>query len=132
MTFEQAIATQPQWIQMWLIWLMAVVFFGPILFLFSRVTRRDAVIIFLTNLAIYAAMMWLFQQVGFVRLLGIVHVIFWTPTVIYLWFRLKNPAIVFPFRQIMWLILTTIIVSLAFDYADVVRYLLGDTASMIR
>ncbi len=111
---------------------MAVVFFGPLLFLFARATRRDAVILFLTNLAIYAAMIWLFEQVGFVRLLGIVHVIFWTPIVFYLWHRLKNTVITFPFRQLMWLILATIIVSLAFDYSDVMRYLLGDTASMVR
>ena len=132
MTFEQSIATQPQWVQMWLIWLGVVVFLGPFLLLFSKPTRRDAVVLFLTNLAIYAAMMWLFQQVGFVRLLGIVHIIFWTPAAVYLWVRLKSRAITFPFRQIMWLILTTIIVSLAFDYADVIRYFLGETASMIR
>ena len=132
MTFEQAIATQPQWVQVWLMWMAVVVFLGPLLLLFSKVTRLDAVILILTNLSIYVAMIWLFEQVGFVRLLGLVHVIFWTPAAIYLFNRLKNPAIAFPFRQIIWLILATIIVSLAFDYVDVARYLLGDRASMVR
>ena len=118
--------------KIWLMWLVVVVFLGPATLLFSKVTRRDAVILILINFAIYGAMLWLFAQVGFVRLLGIVHVIIWTPAAIYLWKRLKNPAIIFPFRQIIWLILATIIGSLAFDYLDVTRYLLGDTASMVR
>lgn len=77
-------------------------------------------------------MMWLYDQVGYVRLLGIVHVVIWTPLAIYLWQRLKNAEIVVPFRQIIWVFLATMVVSLAFDYADVVRYLLGERGSMVR
>lgn len=132
MTFEQAIASQSQWLQIWLIWLSVVVFVGPFFFLFSREMRRDTFIFLLVNICVYVAMMWLFQQVGFVRLLGAVHVIFWTPVALYLWGRLKNPAIVFPFRQLIWLILGTVLVSLVFDYMDVARYLMGDRANMVR
>jgi len=35
-----------------------------------------------------------------------------------------------PFRLAIWLFLATLAVSLAFDYIDVVRYLLGEGGSM--
>ena len=132
MTFDQALAAQPDWIRFWVLWMGGVIFASLVIFLLSKTTRRDALVIFVTNLGVYAAMMWLFQQVGFVRLLGIVHVVFWTPLAIYLWVRLKGPTIVTPYKQVMWLLLATMLVSLLFDYSDVVRYLLGDTASMVR
>jgi len=131
MSFEEAIATQPQWVQYWLNWmgLVIVATFGVLLF--SKTTRRDSLIILATMIAAYFSMVWLYQQLGFVRLLGIVHVILWTPLAVYLWNRLKNPQITTPFRQIIWLFLATITVSLMFDYADVVRYVLGERGSMV-
>ncbi len=99
---------------------------------FSKATRRDAIIILIAVVPTYFAMMWLYDQVGFVRLLGIVHVVFWTPLAIYIWQRLKDPNITPPFRQIMWVFLATIVVSLLFDYTDVIRYALGERESMIR
>lgn len=131
MTFDESIATQPQWIQYWLLWMGGVILVSLVVFLFSKPTRLDALVILLTTLGVYASMMWLFQQVGYVRLLGIVHVIFWTPLAIYLWLRLKNGRLSFPFRHVMGVLFLTTIVSLAFDYTDVVRYWLGDTASMV-
>ena len=132
MTFDQALGTQPEVLRLWVLWMGGVIFASLVILMTSTTTRRDALIIFLTNLGVYASMMWLYHQVGFVRLLGLVHVVFWTPLAIYLWTRLKSTDIVSPYRQIMWLLLATMIVSLAFDYFDVVRYLLGDRASMIR
>ncbi len=132
MSFEDAMATQPQWVQWWVTW-MGIAILGTIIALvFSKPSRRDSLIILLTGIATYFAMMWLYDQLGLVRLLGIVHVILWTPLAIYLWQHLKNPAIVTPFRQIMWVFLATIVVSLAFDYVDVLRYLLGERGSMVR
>ena len=132
MSFEEAIATQPMWVQLWINWMGIAILGTFVALLFSKSTRRDSLIILATTAAVFFAMMWLYQQVGYVRLLGIVHVIIWTPLAIYFWQRLKNPAIVTPFRQIIWLFLATIIVSLMFDYADVTRYILGERASMIR
>ena len=131
MSFDEALAAQPQWIRIWLLWMGVVLLASMVLLLFSRTTRRDSLVIFLANFAVYVSMNWLFQQLGYVRLLGIIHVVFWTPLAVYLWLRLKNPAILFPFRQMIWLLLITITISLAFDYVDVVRYLLGEQGSMI-
>jgi hypothetical protein len=131
MTFDQAMETQPAWVQYWVMW-MAIAIIGTfVVLLFSKATRRDAVVILLSMVAVYLSMMWLYEKVGFVRLLGIVHVVFWTPLAIYLWWRLKDQAITAPFRQAIWIFLATILISLAFDYADVARYILGERASMV-
>ena len=131
MSFPEAMATQPAWIQYWVMWMAATIVVSMVVLAFSKITRRDALIILLTNMGVYVFMMWLYGQVGFVRLLGIVHVVLWTPLAIYLFWRLKEPAIVAPFRQVIWIYLLTVLVSLAFDYADVARYLLGETATMV-
>ncbi len=131
MSLEEAIATQPSWVQWWINWMGIVIVGSMIALLFSKTTRRDSAVILVTSLAVFFLMMWLYQQVGFVRLLGIVHVVIWTPLAIYFWRRLRNPAIATPFRQVIWVFLATIIVSLMFDYVDVVRYLLGERESMV-
>ncbi len=130
MTFDDAIATQPAWVQYWVRWMAVAITASVVVLLFSKATRRDALVILATNIGVYFVMMWLFEKIGFVRLLGIVHVGFWTPLAVYLYWRLKDQTIVTPFRQVIWLFLATIVVSLAFDYADVARYILGERSSM--
>lgn len=111
---------------------MGIVIVGTfIALLFSKTTRRDSIVILLTSVTIFLAMSWLYNQVGYVRLLGLVHIVIWTPLAYYFWQRLKNPAIVKPFRQIIWIFLITIGISLLLDYADVIRYILGERASLI-
>jgi len=63
--------------------------------------------------------------------LGIVHVILWTPLLVYLVGRARNSEITLFFRLVIWLFVASLAVSLAFDYVDVARYLLGERASMI-
>jgi len=131
MSFEEAIATQPTWVQMWINWMGLVIVGTFVVLLFSKVTRRDALIILVTTITVFFAMTWLYQQVGFVRLLGLVHIIVWTPLVYYLWKRLEDPLITRPFRQVIWVFVATVVVSLMFDYVDVARYILGEKASLI-
>ncbi len=131
MTLEQALAMQPQWVQWWTTWMGIVIIVTMVALLFSKATRGDAAIIFATNVLVFIAMNWLYNQLGMVRLLGIAHVLFWTPLALYIWKRLKNPDIGSPFRQVIWVFLATIIVSLVFDYADVARYVLGERETMI-
>ena len=130
MTFDEALATQPEWVRVWIMCMAVVIVVTIVALLFSKATRRDAAVILVAMLAVYPSMMWLYGQVGYVRLLGIVHLIFWTPLVGYLFWRLKDASIITPFRQIIWLFLAIILISLAFDTADVVRYVLGERASM--
>ncbi len=131
MTFHEAMLSQPYWVVMWTRILGAALVGTLVILIFSKATRRDALIIFVTHLGVLFIMGWLFKQVGYVRLLGIVHVFLWTPLVVYLARRLGDPAITFPFRQTIWVLLLVLSISLAFDYIDVTRYLLGERASLV-
>ena len=131
MTFHDAMFSATGWILVWFYWLGVAIVATPVVLAFSKATRRDALIVLLTNISVIASMGWLYEQMGYVRLLGIVHVVLWTPLFVYLWGRAKNGEIALPFRLVIWIFVATLAVSLAFDYIDVVRYLLGERASMI-
>jgi len=132
MTFNEAMFSTTGWIRVWFYWLGYAIVATPAILAFSKATRRDALIVLLTNICVIVSMGWLYEQIGYVRLLGIVHVVLWTPLFVYLVGRAKNDEITLPFRLVIWLFAATLAVSLAFDYVDVVRYLLGERASMIK
>lgn len=121
--FMQDLAAGPAWIYAWVMF-MGIVFMPAIPFSFSRVEARWAV---LAMLLAFPSMMALHAAVGMVRLLGIVHVVLWTPLAVYLWGR-RNSWRVKETLAGKWIVLlfATILVSLVFDYTDVIRYLLGD------
>ena len=115
----------------WLYWMSFAIAITPLVLVFSKATRLDAVIVFLTNLAMFVGMAWIYEQMGYVRMMGIVHVILWTPLFIYLISRAKNGDMPVPCRIVMWMFAATLAISLVFDYTDVARYLLGERDSMI-
>lgn len=121
--FMQDLSAGPAWIFTWVNFI-GIVFMLAIPFSFSRVEARWALLAMLLALP---SMMALHAVVGMVRLLGIVHVVFWTPLAVYLW-RRRGSWRVKDTLAGKWLVVlfATILVSLAFDYTDVVRYLLGD------
>ena len=123
------LANGPQTV--WLYWMSFAITITPLVLIFSKATRLDAVIVFLTNLAMFVGMAWIYEQMGYVRMMGIVHVILWTPLFIYLVKRAKSGDMPMPCRLVMWMFAATLAVSLVFDYTDVARYLLGERDSMI-
>jgi len=60
------------------------------------------------------------------RLLGLSHVIFWTPLVVYLLGRLRDLEPHGWFALWVRALLVTNALSLVIDYVDVVRYVVGD------
>ncbi len=131
MSFEEASALLPVWVQYWMNFIVAVPIVSVIVFLFSKVTRFDALVTFLLTALAFGATILLYNQFGMVRLLGLGHVIFWTPLAIYLLQRLRsNPPPRF-LAAVMTLMLITLVAALAFDYYDVLRWLLGERASII-
>jgi hypothetical protein len=132
LTFNEAMfaAAGPMQVA-WLYWMSFALIVPPAVLAFSRATRLDAVIITVTNIAMLWGMSWIYDQMGFVRLMGIVHVILWTPLLIYLVRRVRSDAIPTLFRVAMLIFMATIGISLVFDYTDTVRYLLGERASII-
>lgn len=121
--FNTDMASGPQWVPVWVMF-MGLVFMLAIPFAFSRPEARWALVCMALT---FPAMMWFYSQVGYVRLLGLVHVIFWTPLLVYLWMRRAQWDV----RNTLagkWiaLLFTTILASLIIDYIDVLRYIAGD------
>lgn len=121
--FMQDLAAGPAWVFAWVMF-MGIAFMPAIPFSISRVEARWAL---LAMLVAFPSMMALHAAVGMVRLLGIVHVVLWTPLAVYLW-RRRGEWRVKDTLAGKWLVVlfATILVSLVFDYADVIRYLLGE------
>jgi len=121
--FEADIARAPLWVQYWLNY-MGLVLMLAFPFAFVRGEARWAALVILLTLP---SMVALHHAMGYVRLLGIVHVVIWTPFVVYLWRRRDRWRIRETFSG-KWiaLLFATMIVSLVFDYADVARWLLGE------
>lgn len=104
--WQADVARQPQWVQIWLNVMMIVLLGMAAVFSFVRVEAR-----------------WVL--VGF--LLGLGHVIFWTPVLVYLLHRRPQWHV----KETLsgkWIVLavTVLTISLAFDYGDVFRWVLGD------
>jgi len=132
MPFNEAMFTLASGLQtVWLYWMSFAIIVTPLVLVFSKATRRDAVIVLLTNIAMLVGMGWIYEQMGYVRLMGIVHVILWTPLFVYLFLRAKNGEMPLLCRLAIWMFVATLAVSLVFDYTDVARYLLGERDSMI-
>ena len=132
MTLEQAIAQQPAWIGYWLNWLLFSAFILPLVLLIWRQTRIAAIVTVATGIAGAFSIGWLYDKLGYVKLLGLPHIVFWTPLAVYLVMLMRRADMpVWP-RRILAVVLASILVSLVFDYVDVLRYLLGERQASIR
>ena len=125
--FQAEIKAGKAWIDIWL----NILSFVLILSIPFAFVRKEARWVLLSLFLVFPAMMYLYSQIGYVRLLGIVHVIFWTPLLIYLWIR-RSEWRVGETISGKWIVavVTVLAISLAFDYVDVGRWLLGERAPM--
>lgn len=126
MTMQDAIALQPEWVGHWLKWLFFGAFLLPLALLVWKESRVAAVVTVVASVAGGFATNWLYGIYGYVKLLGLPHIVVWTPLAIYLVVQMRKPDMPKAPRVIMGVVLGTIVISLAFDYADVVRYVLGE------
>lgn len=119
------IAEGPAWIYWWTRvidtsnWLLV-----PLAFLDRR--AHWALTAWFANIII---ILTLFGTFGYVRLLGLSHILVWTPLLIYLLkerkpFREENLA----GRYLYWF-MTMASISLIFDYIDLARYFMGDVSA---
>jgi hypothetical protein len=128
MTLSEALATQPLWVQYWNYFMVFCIVVLPVSLLIWRQSRFTAVIIVAASLLAGVGVFKIFDSLGYVKLLGLPHIIVWTPLVWYLLRQIKrNDMPVWP-RRILLLVLSVFLVSLAFDYVDVARYVLGERA----
>lgn len=126
MSFIEAMAAQPTWVQIWLNWMLLSVFIAPLALFIWRETRLTAVIIALTHTLNGFAVMYLFNWLGYVKLLGFPHLIFWGPLVWYLVRLVRRDPLPLWANRILWVLIVTLAISLAFDLVDTIRYVLGE------
>ena len=126
-TLEAAIATQPAWLQAW-VGVLILVHVLALAFVVHRAPegwriRWEPLAIFASFVAAGLLMSWMYTQVGYVRLLGLAHLIFWSPA--YAWVVVRRPAIgartLFGKYVVAYLVIAGI--SLVIDAIDVVRYM---------
>ncbi|MCA8901540.1 MAG: hypothetical protein KDA53_09835 [Hyphomonas sp.] len=118
------VAAQPQWVQVWMNVMVAVLALGGLAFSFVRVEARWVLASFVAGAA---GLFFIYSQMGYVRLLGLGHVLFWTPALVYL-LRRRDTWRVRETWSGKWIAIAAAVmtISLAFDYADVIRWGLGE------
>lgn len=128
MTLQDAVATLPSWIGIW----VNILAFGgivlPAVLLIWPASRRAAICTLVASIASFIAVGQMYDMGGYTKLLGLPHVLFYTPAAIVLWHHLQNGAMsVWP-RRVAWAVFIIICISLVFDYIDVLRYWAGNRA----
>ncbi len=120
--FNAEMNAGPAWVVIW-VNIMVVILALAIPFSF---VRREARVVLIGTLLGMVGTMMAYHHFGYQRILGIGHILFWTPTVIYLWLRRASlrPGDTLSGK---WLVLAGLVMalSLVFDYADLVRWLMG-------
>lgn len=115
------IAEGPQWVY-W--WTRIIDVSNWLLLFFAFFDRRAswAVFAWAVNIILILSLYNLF---GYVRILGLSHIVVWTPLLIYL-LRNRDPFLIenWAGRYLYWFMLV-ISVSLVFDYIDLIRYFMG-------
>lgn len=117
----------PRHLQIWLAWLLLIDFVLLLPFL-SQHEARVALYWQIGNV-IFGGTLW--SKLGLVRLLGLSHVLFWTPMTVYLFGQWQQVPLETAYGLWLRALVITNFISLVIDYIDVVRYLKGDRAPLV-
>jgi hypothetical protein len=101
----------------------------PLSLLVWRQTRITSIVTIAASVLAGFGVSWLYDNLGYVKLLGLPHIILWTPLAYYLFTQIKRPDMPLWPRRILIAIVTVFLISLAFDYVDVLRYALGERSA---
>lgn len=131
MTLEEAMALQPQWVVIWVYVLVAGAFVAPVVLLIWKASRKAGIITLIASLLAGFGVQMMFDAMGYVKLLGLPHLILWVPIVVFLMAQQARGDMPNWPRRIIWFIIAIICISLAFDFIDVVRWVLGERAPLV-
>lgn len=119
--FFKAVLSMPKpWVA-WLALLMTANMVMPIFY----IEMLEAQVVLATMMASAALMMFLFAQKGFVRLLGLGHVL-WIPLIFWLSARVDFASASTGLDQWLLAVIALNSLSLIIDAVDVIRYAKGD------
>ena len=116
------VAALPQWVQLWMNWMILVLGVGAIVFSIFKVEARW---LLLAMLLTVPATMMMGVYVGWNGLWGLTHILLWTPVVIYMARRLSLIEVRSVYGAWYVLAMGTMVICLIFDIKDVGQYLLA-------
>ena len=131
MTLEEAMALQPQWVVIWVYVLVAGAFVAPVVLLIWKASRKAGIITLIASLLAGFGVQMMFDAMGYVKLLGLPHLILWVPIVVFLMAQQARGDMTNWPRRIIWFIIAIICISLVFDFIDVARWILGERAPLV-
>ena len=122
--FIRGIGTLPKPWWIWIGLLMAANMCMPFFF----IGTLEAKLVLVATMIAAGMQMAVFAHLGFVRLLGIGHILPWVPLLIWLGSRLGGIGTETPLG--VWILALILLdgISLVIDFVDVGRYILGDRA----
>ncbi len=128
-SLSATIASQPMLIRVWIMVVVSVNLVA-ILFILTRQSgklkiRPESMAVVVSFFVAGLFMSWLYGRIGYVRLLGLPHLIFWTPVYIWLLLKFRRGEFKTPFKQYVMVYLVIAGISLVIDAVDVVRYAMG-------
>ena len=129
-TLGEAIATEPSWLQLWVL-VLVVTNLAGILFVVGKdedgwKVRAEPIAILISFFVASAIMNWMYGEFGYVRLLGLAHLIAWLPVYAWIVKRRSGIGLQSVFGKYIHIYLVVAGVSLIIDLVDVIRYLIGD------
>ncbi len=114
----------------WQVWVNILGLFNMILpLVFIR--RTEAKVVLAAFVGAFTLMLVLTAATGFTRILGLGHVVFWIPLLVYIARRLREVPPNDWFGSWLRGLIAINALSLAIDIVDVVRYFGGETAPII-
>jgi len=129
MDLNAAIAAQEPWLQAWVM-MLVIANLLAVLFIVSKEEsgfkfHPDALAILAGFIGAAIFMTWLHEQYGYVRLLGLAHLVFWLPVYVWVLSRYRRQQYGGWFQRYITLYLVIAGISLLVDVIDVIRYFLG-------
>ena len=127
---EAMAENMPTWLYFWLVPLVLTNLVA-VLFIVGRkagqwIFRIEALSIIVSFMLAAQIMEWIYGELGYVRLLGVGHLVGWTPAYLWIWSRRKHhdPATtLFGKYLLVYLLMNGI--SLVIDFIDMIRYFVG-------
>jgi len=116
----QSCLALPKWVIIWLAFILGPANFGILFFLDQPGSGLIAILIFGGMLL---GVIPLIMYRGLTLLIGVGHVLLWTPLVLYLIFA--RPEGSETYNTYLWILLIVNLISLVFDYNDLARWLGG-------